>query len=118
MFHKINYEFKNDSEKLALHITGEEKFKHQLSTALHYDTFQKIGILFNYTARNLINKSSRFILGVDIAEQPKFRIEYQKNFGKEKINVVAGASFGQQTKQKYYGNGYLGGNPKSKLCQN
>ena len=26
--------------------------------------------------------------------------------------------FGQQTKQKYYGNGYLGGNPKSKLCQN
>lgn len=108
LFHKINYEFKNDSEKLALHITGEEKFKHQLSTALHYDTFQKIGILFNYTARNLINKSSRFILGVDIAEQPKFRIEYQKNFGKEKSMWWRAQVFGQQTKQKYYGNGYLG----------
>ncbi|MGB2232420.1 MAG: patatin-like phospholipase family protein, partial [Flavobacteriaceae bacterium] len=108
LFHKINYEFKNDSEKLELHITGEEKYKHQLSTALHYDTYQKIGILFNYTARNLFDKSSRLIIGVDIAEQPKFRIEYQKNFGKEKSMWWRVQVFGQQTKQKYYGNGYLG----------
>ncbi len=108
LFHKINYEIVNKEEALALTVYGEEKHKHQLSTALHYDTFQKIGILFNYTGRNIFENSSRLILGIDIAEQPKFRIEYQKNFGKEKAMWWRTQFFGQRTKQKYYGNGYLG----------
>ena len=42
--------------------------------------------------RNLINKSSRFILGVDIAEQPNLELSI-KRILERKINVVAGTSF-------------------------
>ena len=105
---KINYEFIGSQQAITLNISAEEKFKHQLSTALHYDTFQKIGVLFNYTGRNILAKSSRLVLGVDIAEQPKLRVAYQKNFGKEKALWWRAQVFKQRTKQKYYSNGYLG----------
>lgn len=49
---------------------------------LHYDNEQAAGILANFTLRNKLGKGSRIVATLDIAEFPKFRINYQKFINK------------------------------------
>ena len=85
LFNQITYSyFVHDEDKLGLLINGLEFSKNQVNASLHYDTYRGVGLILNYNARNILAESSRLIFTADIAEQPKIRIDFQKNFGKKK----------------------------------
>ena len=84
MFSKIDFKAVKENGKLGLQLTGKEHSQNQLKGALHYDTNRGVGLILNYTGRNIIGNSSRVVVDVDIAEQPKLRLQYQKNFTKNK----------------------------------
>lgn len=85
LFNQINYSyFLDDNNKLGVVLNGVEHAKNQLNTSLHYDTYRGVGLILNYTARNILAESSRLLITADIAEQPKIRIDFQKNFSKNK----------------------------------
>lgn len=85
LFDQITYNyFIKDGNKLGITLIGFEHTKNQLNSSVHYDTYRGVGIIFNYTARNVLAESSRLLITADIAEQPKARINFQKNFGKKK----------------------------------
>lgn len=85
LFGQITFNDLQYDGKLGLQLNGIEHAKHQVKGSLHYDTYRGIGLVANYTGRNVVGNSSRFHVSLDIAEQPKIRIQYQKNFGKEKL---------------------------------
>jgi NTE family protein len=85
LFNQITYSyFVHDGDKLGLLINGLEFSKNQVNASVHYDTYRGVGLVLNYSARNVLAESSRLIATADIAEQPKVRIDFQKNFGKKK----------------------------------
>ncbi len=84
IFSQINYELYTEGDKIGLQLKGIEKSKHQIKASLHYDSYRGVGLIINYTGRNIIGKASRFLMTVDIAEQPRLRLQYQKNFGGQK----------------------------------
>jgi NTE family protein len=85
LFNQITYSyFVHEEDKLGLLINGLEFSKNQVNASLHYDTYRGVGLILNYNARNILAESSRLIFTADIAEQPKIRIDFQKNFGKKK----------------------------------
>jgi NTE family protein len=84
LFSKITTSsFVNDG-KIVLEITFFENSKNQVNASLHYDTYRGVGVILNYTGRNILGESSRFLITADIAEQPRARIEYQDIFGSKK----------------------------------
>lgn len=81
-FYKVDYSLAaTDGGDFALLIRVKEKSSRLLSTAIHYDNQFSAGILLNYTARDLIGKSSRTVVLADISQNPKFRIDYYKYVG-------------------------------------
>jgi NTE family protein len=85
LFDQITYSyFLKDGDKLGITLTGYEHAKNEVNASLHYDTYRGVGLILNYTARNVLAESSRLLVTADIAEQPKARIDFQKNFGKKK----------------------------------
>lgn len=84
IFTQITFEPFSEKGKLGLQLNGFERSKHQVKGALHYDNYHGVGILLNYTGRNIIGDASRSLITVDIAEQPKLRIQHQKNFGSDR----------------------------------
>ncbi|MDR6845462.1 patatin-like phospholipase family protein [Flavobacterium granuli] len=85
LFSQITYTyFITDQDKLGIALTGFEYAKNQVNASLHYDTYRGVGLILNYTARNVLAESSRLVFTGDLAEQPKVRINFQKNFGKNK----------------------------------
>jgi NTE family protein len=85
LFNQITYSyFLKDGDKLGLVLNGFEYAKNQVNTSLHYDSYRGVGLILNYTARNILAQSSRLVVTADIAEQPRGRIDFQKNFGKNK----------------------------------
>ncbi|WP_348822539.1 patatin-like phospholipase family protein [Flavobacterium aestuarii] len=85
LFSQITYSyFITDKNKLGIELNGFEQAKNQVNASLHYDTYRGVGLILNYTARNVLATSSRLLVTADIAEQPKARIDFQKNFGKNK----------------------------------
>ncbi len=84
LFSKITTSsFVNDG-KIGLEITFFENSKNQVNASLHYDSYRGVGVILNYTGRNILGESSRFLITADIAEQPRARIEYQDIFGLKK----------------------------------
>jgi len=88
--------------KVKFEIEGFEKAKHQLKGSIHYDTHRGVGLIVNYTGRNIIGEASRFLVTLDIAEQPSFRVHYQNNFGKRKEWWWSSEFLGQFLQQKFY----------------
>jgi NTE family protein len=85
LFNQITYSyFLKDGDKLGLILNGFEYSKNQVNASLHYDSYRGVGLILNYTARNILAQSSRLVVTADIAEQPRARIDFQKNFGKNK----------------------------------
>ncbi len=84
LFNQITYTPIFEEGNVALELTGLEYSKHQVKGSLHYDNYRGVGLVVNYTGRNIIGEASRFLATVDIAQQPKFRLQYKKNFGEEK----------------------------------
>lgn len=84
-FYKVDYSLvPTQSGNYALQIRVKEKSSRLLNTSIHYDNQFSAGILLNYTARDLIGKSSRTVLIADISENPKFRIDHYKYVGESK----------------------------------
>ncbi|MDA6071212.1 patatin-like phospholipase family protein [Flavobacterium sp. AC] len=106
LFDEISHSFFiKDGDKLGVTIIGYERAKNQLNTSLHYDTYRGVGIIFNYTARNVLARASRLLATIDIAEQPKARINFQKNFGKNRDWWWASEMYGAFLRQEIYING-------------
>nr|WP_315141977.1 patatin-like phospholipase family protein [uncultured Flavobacterium sp.] len=78
---KIEYDPIIINNKEGLLIKGYEHKKHRIGGSLYFDTYRGIGIIGNYTGRNLFGKTSKLLFTIDLAEQPKFLMMSQKNFG-------------------------------------
>jgi len=108
LFEQIIYEVKFINNQVILKLTGYEKAQKQFNGALHYDSFQGVGLIVNFTGRNIISNASRVLVGLDIAEQPKFRLQYQQNFGSSRTWWWRTEIFGEKALQKYFFNGNNG----------
>lgn len=95
-----NLDIIDDSE--TLEIYGVERSTHRVKGALHYDGYNGVGIIANYTGRNIMGDASRFLITVDVAEQPKLRVQYQKNFGEYRNWWWRTELYGHQLKQKVF----------------
>ena len=83
LFNQITTRAVQKDSVLSFEIIGEEHSKNQLKMAFHYDDYRGVGLILNYTGRNVIGESSRFLVTADIADQPRFRAQYQKQFGRD-----------------------------------
>ncbi|WP_233586715.1 patatin-like phospholipase family protein [Formosa maritima] len=117
LFYQITYHVEVVEGNNILHLNGFEKARNQLSGALHYDTQQGVGLVVNYTGRNILGYSSRLLIGLDIAEQPKYRVQYQQYVGDTKSWWWRAESFGQKTKQNFYVDGNKGEELKNAYYQ-
>ncbi len=95
-----------DDNKFGLQINGFERSKHQLKGSLHYDGDYGVGLILNYTGRNIIGNASTTLATVDVSAQPKFRFQHQKDFGHDRNWWWRTEAFLQQIKQKVF----VGGN--------
>ena len=84
-----------------------EKSKNQINGAIHYDNYHGIGLVVNYTGRNVIGAASRTFVTLDIAEAPRFRIQHQKNFGSDREWWWRSELLGQQIEQDIFINTYI-----------
>ncbi|MGL5112405.1 MAG: patatin-like phospholipase family protein, partial [Flavobacterium sp.] len=84
LFNQINYDTYSKNNKTILEMNASEFYKNQIKASLHFDTFRGFGAILNYTGRNILGTSSRFIITGDIAQQPRFRTQYQKIIGDDK----------------------------------
>ena len=84
VFREITFEPIAKNGKLGLQLNGFERSKHQVKGALHYDNFHGVGVLVNYTGRNILGAASRTLVSLDVAEMPRFRVQHQKNFGADR----------------------------------
>ncbi|WP_111671392.1 patatin-like phospholipase family protein [Algoriphagus litoralis] len=84
-FYKVDYSLvPADETDFSLQLRVKEKAARLLNTSIHYDNQFSAGILLNYTARDLLGKSSRTLVIADISENPKFRIDHYKYVGPSK----------------------------------
>ena len=105
LFEQITYDVVKVDDKVGFRLNGFEKANHQSKASLHYDTYRGIGLILNYTSRNVIGRASRFLVSLDIAEQPGFRVQYQKNFGNKKNGWWRSELLGQKLIQNFYFSG-------------
>jgi NTE family protein len=84
LFSKITTGTNRYGDKIGLELTFFEHSKNQINASLHYDTYRGVGLILNYTGRNILGQSSRLVVTADIAEQSRLRIDYQKIFGDKK----------------------------------
>jgi NTE family protein len=105
LFDQINTSVVKKNNQLSLELLGQENSEHQLKTSLHYDGYRGIGVIINYNGRNVLGKSSRFLVTADIAEQPRFRVQYQKQFGENKSWWWRSELMGEFLNQEIYING-------------
>ncbi len=117
LFGQITYDGKVEDEKLYLQLHGFERSQSVIKGSLHYDTYRGVGLMVNYTGRNLIGNSSRFLVTIDIAEQPRFRVQYQKQFGEDKTWWWRSEVLGEFLDQKFYFSGEVADEMNSQFIQ-
>lgn len=105
LFNQITYNVYKYDDKIGLELEGFEHSKNQIKGSLHFDTYRGVGIIVNYTGRNIFGKASRLLLSLDIAEQPRFRVQYQKIFGEEKKWWWRSEAYGEKLIQEIFING-------------
>ncbi len=84
-FDKVFYYVENTGSRHNLIIKTEKTKKFAYKLGLHYDNEMSAGIIVNLTARNWLFDASRFITTIDISDNPKIRIGYQKYVGNKGI---------------------------------
>lgn len=81
----INYDFITDvSGQTDLRFTVIENELTAVKSAINYNTFTKLSLIANMTARDLLLKESRALASVAISENPRFYAEYHKYLGKRR----------------------------------
>ncbi len=73
-----------EDEKLGIELNIDERSKHMFKGGIHFDSHRGVGLIANYTGRNIIGKASRSLITLDIAEQPGVRLQHQKILGANK----------------------------------
>ncbi|QAA81096.1 patatin [Aequorivita sp. H23M31] len=114
LFRQVAYNLVMNDSTVVLHLDGVERSPYQVKGALHYDGYHGVGVIANYTARNVIGDASRLLITADIAEQPKFRFQYQKNFGAQRDWWWRTEVYGQQLKQKVFLDGEYADNVRNR----
>jgi NTE family protein len=118
LFNQITTKAVQKDSMLRFEIFAEEHTKNQLKTSLHYDTYRGVGLILNYTGRNILGESSRILFTGDIADQPRFRLQYQKQFGKNMSWWWRSDLLGEFLNQEVFnGNGDYADDLKSKTYQ-
>jgi NTE family protein len=102
IFSHITFSSITAGSKKGLELNVFEKSKHQINGALHYDNYHGVGLIMNYTGRNIIGHTSRTLVTLDIAEEPRFRIQHQKNFGSDREWWWSTEFYGQQIEQDVF----------------
>jgi NTE family protein len=82
LFEKINYTIEGDTVQSVLTLRATERQANSGKFAIHYDNDRGAGLILNFTKRNLLLPSSRFLATLDLAETPRARINYFYYFGK------------------------------------
>lgn len=76
-------------------------YKIAFKGSLHYDTELGAGIVLNFTARNWLGANSRLVASIDLAESPKYRLNYRKYMNSSRFSWYS--SFVSETiKQRFY----------------
>ncbi len=114
IFRKIYFDFNASNQEEQLVITGYEKSNHRLNASLHYDLYRGVGLIGNYTGRNVLGEASRVLVTLDIAEQPKGMIQAQKNFGEKKEWWWRSEGIAKQLTQRVFINGQYADDFKEK----
>ncbi|MNQ01619.1 NTE family protein RssA [compost metagenome] len=118
LFSQITYNpFVTDEGNLGVQFNGFEYSKNQVKGSLHYDTYRGVGLILNYTGRNILGAASRFLVSVDVAEQPRFRVQYQKIFGKERSWWWRSEVYGERLVQEVFVDGDLVDNMRYRSFQ-
>ncbi len=107
IFNQVTFSPVVEGDKTGIRLNGFEKSPNQVKGALHYDTYRGVGLIVNYTGRNIIAPASRFLVNLDIAEQPSFRLQYQKNYGFKKKWWWRSEALGQRLDQKLFVDGQI-----------
>lgn len=102
LFNQITTNAIQEEDLLGIEIIGYENSNHQIKTSLHYDTYRSIGLILNYTGRNILGNSSKILVTADVAVQPRFRVQYQKQFGKNKTWWTRSELLGEFLDQKIF----------------
>ncbi len=76
LFSKVNYIIDGDSINSELTIQANEKPGNAVKFAIHYDTDRGAGLILNFTKRNFLLRSSRLVTTLDLAENPRVRVNY------------------------------------------
>jgi NTE family protein len=85
-FEKIVYTINPITSTLRIKVI--ESPRGSLKMAVHFDTDSKAGININFTLRNLLFPSSRFIAEYDLAQNPSASLNYFKYLGKKQNFAV------------------------------
>lgn len=80
-YDKVYYTYTNAGDGLIMNIFVKKIKKGAFKLALHYDTEQSVGIIVNYTYRNILANRSRFLATIDVSERFKARLAYQRFLG-------------------------------------
>lgn len=84
-FYKVDYSLVPVGEdEFSLQIRVKEKSSRLLNTSIHYDNQFSAGILLNYTARDLIGKSSRTVVLATFQETRNFGLTITNMWGRTK----------------------------------
>lgn len=83
LFNKISYTIEGDSTQSVLKIKANERPLNATKFGIHYDTDRGAGLILNFTARNLFVKASRMVTTLDLAENPRGRVNYFYYLGKQ-----------------------------------
>lgn len=102
IFDQITYEPFFKADRIGLVLKGYERSPHQIKGGLHYDNDFGVGILVNYTGRNILGAASRSMISLDIAEQPRVRLQHQKNFGGDRNWWWQSELYGQSVEQPIF----------------
>ncbi len=79
-YEKVYYTYTDSDDGLVMNIFIKPLKQSALKLALHYDNEQSVGIIVNYTYRN-IKSNFRTLSTIDISERFKARFQFQKFFG-------------------------------------
>lgn len=83
LFDKISYTIEGDSVKSVLTLHAREKLPNAMKFAIHYDNDRGAGLILNFTKRNFLIPSSRLLASVDLAENPRARLQYFYYIGRK-----------------------------------
>ena len=117
LFDAISFHLFRYNNKSGLRITAKEKTTHIFKGAIHFDDFRGVGLFLNYTGRNLLGESSRILASIDLSNDLRYRLQYQKNFGTKKDWWFRSDFYGEKLDQKTFFEGQYSGDLRNEHIQ-